>query len=90
MQIKKTDEIIKFEEALKKAKLKQKENIKKINYMIGEDILNKLSVDEEFKKEFFAILIKYDFKNILDSIEENYNIKSEEIIYKTKKQINSI
>ncbi len=74
MQIKKTDEIIKFEEALKKAKLKQKENIKKINYMIGEEILNKLSVNEEFKKEFFEMLIKYDFKNILDSIEENYSV----------------
>jgi methyltransferase-like protein len=74
MQIKKTDEIIKFEEALKKEKLKQKENIKKINYMIGEEILNKLSVNEEFKKEFFEMLIKYDFKNILDSIEENYSV----------------
>ena len=74
MQIKKTDEIIKFEEALKKAKLKQKENIKKINYMIGEEILNKLSVNEEFKKEFFFFFIKYDFKNILDSIEENYSV----------------
>jgi hypothetical protein len=74
MQIKKTDEIIKLEEALKKAKLKQKENIKKINYMIGEDILNKIAVDKEFKKEFFNMLIKYELKNILDSIEENYSI----------------
>ena len=31
MKLKKSDEIIKIEEALKKAKLKQKENIKKIN-----------------------------------------------------------
>jgi hypothetical protein len=74
MQIKKTDEIIKFEEALKKAKLKQKENIKKINYMIGEETLNKIAVNEEFKKEFFEMLIKYELKNILDSIEENYSI----------------
>ena len=74
MRIKKTDEIIKLEVALKKAKLKQKENIKKINYMIGEEILNKIAENEEFKKEFFAMIVKYDFKNILDSIEENYSV----------------
>lgn len=74
MLIKKTDEIIKIEEALRKAKLKQKENIKRINYMIGEEVLNKLAENEEFKKEFFEILIKFNFKNILDSIEENYSI----------------
>lgn len=85
MQIKKTDEIIKFEEALKKAKLKQKENIKKINYMIGEETLNKIAVNEEFKKEFFEMLIKYELKNILDSIEENYSIFNKQDFYKYKK-----
>ena len=74
MLIKKSDEILKIEEALKKAKQKQKETIKKINSSIGEDILNKLNEDDNLKKEFKELLKRYDLKNTINIIKDNYNL----------------
>ena len=66
MKLKKSDEIIKIEEALKKAKLKQKENIKKINLEFTEMILNKLKEDDNFKNDLKSLLTKYSLNNSID------------------------
>lgn len=72
MKIKKNDEIIKIEEALKKAKLKQKENIKKINLEFTETILNKLKEDDNFKNDLKGLLIKYSLNSSVDLLNNNY------------------
>ena len=72
MKLKKSDEIIKIEEALKKAKLKQKENIKKINLEFTETILNKLKEDDNFKNDLKNLLSKYSLNNSIDLLNKNY------------------
>lgn len=72
MKLKKSDEIIKIEEALKKAKLKQKENIKKINLEFTEIILNKLKEDDNFKNDLKNLLTKYSLNNSIDLLNKNY------------------
>ena len=72
MKLKKSDEIIKIEEALKKAKLKQKENIKKINLEFTEKILNKLKEDDNFKNDLKNLLTKYSLNNSIDLLNKNY------------------
>ena len=72
MKLKKSDEIIKIEEALKKAKLKQKENIKKINLEFTETILNKLKEDDNFKNDLKNLLTKYSLNNSIDLLNKNY------------------
>lgn len=72
MKLKKSDEIIKIEEALKKAKLKQKENIKKINLEFTETILNKLKEDDNFKNDLKSLLSKYSLINSIDLLNKNY------------------
>ncbi|MEM5558381.1 hypothetical protein AAHK07_07645 [Aliarcobacter cryaerophilus] len=72
MKLKKSDEIIKIEEALKKAKLKQKENIKKINLEFTEIILNKLKEDDNFKNDLKNLLSKYSLNNSIDLLNKNY------------------
>ena len=72
MKLKKSDEIIKIEEALKKAKLKQKENIKKINLEFTEIILNKLKEDDNFKNDLKYLLTKYSLNNSIDLLNKNY------------------
>lgn len=72
MKLKKSDEIIKIEEALKKAKLKQKENIKKINLEFTEIILNKLKEDDNFKNDLKILLSKYSLNNSIDLLNKNY------------------
>ena len=72
MKLKKSDEIIKIEEALKKAKLKQKENIKKINLEFTEMILNKLKEDDNFKNDLKNLLSKYSLNNSIDLLNKNY------------------
>lgn len=74
MKIKKTDEIIKIENALKKAKIKQKENIKKVNSELIELILLKLKEDDKFKKDFQILLELYSLNNIIDLFNKNYEI----------------
>ncbi len=73
MRIKKNNEIVKLEEALKKAKEKQQEDIKKINIKFTEIILKKLYKDEFFKKELKEILSKYNLDNAIDLLNKNYN-----------------
>ena len=72
MQIKKSDEIIKIEEALKKARAKQKENIKKVNLEFSENILKKLSEDDNFKKDLKSILEKYSLNSSIELLNINY------------------
>lgn len=72
MKLKKSDEIIKIEEALKKAKLKQKENIKKINLEFTETILNKLKEDDNFKNDLKNLLSKYSLNKSIDLLNKNY------------------
>ena len=72
MKLKKSDEIIKIEEALKKAKLKQKENIKKINLEFTEMILNKLKEDDNFKNDLKNLLSKYSLNKSIDLLNKNY------------------
>lgn len=72
MKLKKSDEIIKIEEALKKAKLKQKENIKKINLEFTETILNKLKEDDNFKNDLKNLLSKYSLNSSIDLLNKNY------------------
>ena len=72
MKLKKSDEIIKIEEALKKAKLKQKENIKKINLEFTEMILNKLKEDDNFKNDLKNLLSKYSLNDSIDLLNKNY------------------
>ena len=72
MQIKKSDEVKRIEEALKKAKLKQKENIKKINLEFIETILNKLKEDDNFKNDLKNLLTKYSLNNSIDLLNKNY------------------
>ena len=72
MKLKKSDEIIKIEEALKKAKLKQKENIKKINLEFTETILNKLKEDDNFKNDLKNLLSKYSLNDSIDLLNKNY------------------
>lgn len=72
MKLKKSDEIIKIEEALRKAKLKQKENIKKINLEFTETILNKLKEDDNFKNDLKNLLTKYSLNNSIDLLNKNY------------------
>ena len=90
MLIKKSDEILKIEEALKKAKQKQRENIKKINSTIGEEILKKLSSDDAFKKEFKDLLKKYNLKNTIEIIKENYNVFESKNIIEEEKEKNEL
>ena len=71
MKLKKSDEIIKIEEALKKAKLKQKENIKKINLEFTEMILNKLKEDDNFKNDLKNLLSKYSLNNYINLLKKN-------------------
>lgn len=72
--IQKTDEIIKIENALKKAKIKQKENIKKVNSELIELIILKLKEDDKFKKDFQVLLELYSLNNIIDLFNKNYEI----------------
>ena len=72
MKLKKSDEIIKIEEALKKAKQKQKENIKKINLEFTETILNKLKEDDNFKNDLKNLLSKYSLNKSIDLLNKNY------------------
>lgn len=72
MKLKKSDEIIRIEEALKKAKLKQKENIKKINLEFTESILNKLKEDDNFKNDLKNLLSKYSLNSSIDLLNKNY------------------
>lgn len=73
MRIKKSDEIVKIEEALKKAKQKQKESLKKANIEFTENILVKLNTDDNFKIEFKSILEKYNLINCINILENNYD-----------------
>ncbi|MCG3668602.1 hypothetical protein L5F68_08410 [Aliarcobacter butzleri] len=72
MQIKKSDEIIKIEEALRKAKAKQKETIRKVNLEFTEDILKKLAENDNFKKDLKDILTKYSLDNLIELLNKNY------------------
>ena len=72
MKLKKSDEIIKIEKDIKKAKLKQKENIKKINLEFTETILNKLKEDDNFKNDLKNLLSKYSLNNSIDLLNKNY------------------
>ncbi|MBL3519485.1 hypothetical protein H0A43_03310 [Arcobacter lanthieri] len=72
MKLKKSDEIIKIEEALKKAKLKQKEDVKKINLQFTENILNKLKEDDNFKNDLKSLLSKYNLNSSIDLLNKNY------------------
>lgn len=74
MKIKKNEEIIKIEEALKKARLKQKETIKKINLEFMETILNKLKDDINFRNDFKSLLLRYNLKESIDLLNKNYGI----------------
>ncbi|MDN5112964.1 hypothetical protein PJV97_11495 [Aliarcobacter butzleri] len=72
MQIKKSDEIIKIEEALRKAKAKQKETIRKVNLEFTEDILKKLAENDNFKKDLKDILTKYNLDNLIELLNKTY------------------
>ncbi|RBQ27616.1 hypothetical protein [Arcobacter sp. CECT 9188] len=72
MKVKKSDEIIRIEEALKKAKLKQKEDIKKINLQFTDNILNKLKEDDNFKNDLKSLLAKYNLNSSIDLLNKNY------------------
>ncbi|RBQ32297.1 hypothetical protein CRU92_00875 [Arcobacter sp. FW59] len=72
MKVKKSDEIIRIEEALKKAKLKQKEDIKKINLQFTDNILNKLKEDNNFKNDLKSLLAKYNLNSSIDLLNKNY------------------
>lgn len=74
MKIKKNEEILKIEEALKKARLKQKETIKKINLEFMETILNKLKDDINFRNDFKSLLLRYNLKESIDLLNKNYGI----------------
>lgn len=77
IKIKKNDEIIKIEEALRKAKAKQKENIKKVNIEFTELILKELNTNNNFKKDLKDILNKYNLINSIKLLDEHYNIFNE-------------
>lgn len=84
MQIKKSEEIIKIEEALRKAKAKQKETIRKVNLEFTEDILKKLAENDNFKKDLKDILTKYNLDNLIELLNKTYGafeikVKTEEI-----------
>lgn len=74
MKIKKNEEILKIEEALKKARLKQKETIKKINLEFMETILNKLKDDINFRNDFKSLLLRYNLNESIDLLNKNYGI----------------
>jgi len=65
MKLQKNTEILKIEEALKKAKLKQKEKLKKTNLEFSQIILYKLKEDENFKKDFRSLLEKYNLNKAI-------------------------
>lgn len=79
MKIKKNEEILKIEEALKKARQKQKETIKKINLEFMETILNKLKDDINFRNDFKSLLLRYNLNESIDLLDKNYGIFEIEI-----------
>jgi len=72
MKLQKTTEILKIEEALKKAKLKQKEKLKKTNLEFSQIVLNKLKEDESFKKDFKSLLQKYNLNKAILLLNDSY------------------
>jgi len=74
MKLQKTTEILKIEEALKRAKLKQKEKLKKTNLEFSQIVLNKLKEDENFKKEFKSLLEKYNLNKVILLLDNMYGV----------------
>jgi len=72
MKLQKTTEILKIEEALKKAKLKQKEKLKKTNLEFSQIVLNKLKEDENFKKDLKSLLQKYNLNKAILLLNDMY------------------
>jgi|GEM_PF-1769077 len=72
MKLQKTTEILKIEEALKKAKLKQKEKLKKTNLEFSQIILNKIKEDENFKKDLKSLLEKYNLNKAILLLNNSY------------------
>jgi len=74
MKLQKTTEILKIEEALKKAKLKQKEKLKKTNLEFSQIVLNKLKEDENFKKDFKSLLEKHNLNKAILLLNNMYAV----------------
>lgn len=73
MQVKKSDEVLRLEEALKRARQKQKDDIKKSNSEFTEIILKPLMTNNFFKKDLREVLEKYKLNNAIDLLQKNYN-----------------
>ena len=79
MKLKKSEEIIKIEEALKKTKealkkatQKHQQSVTKINSQFTEIILKKLLEDDNFKTDLKNLLTKNDLQNAIDVLNKNY------------------
>ena len=79
MKLKKSEEIIKIEEALKKTKealkkatQKHQQSVTKINSQFTEIILKKLLEDDNFKTDLKNLLTKNDLQNAIDVLNQNY------------------
>lgn len=79
MKLKKSEEIIKIEEALKKNKealkkatQKHQQSVTKINSEFTEIVLKKLLENDNFKIDLKNLLSKYDLQNAIDLLNKNY------------------
>lgn len=75
MLVKKSDMVAKLEEELKRAKAKERENLKRVNNKAMDLIINALSKNENFKNEFNELLKRHDLKEVLKTLKEVYDFR---------------
>lgn len=75
------EEIEKLELALKKAKAKAVENVKKNKILIFDNLIDAVSKNQDLKKDFIVLLSKYNLNNLKEEIENIYpSIKEDDKI----------
>ncbi len=78
MILKKTSEILKLENDLKKAKQKQKEQLQIVNNKAMNLILKKIGKDKDFTEKFKTFLNENDLSKVYELLSNTYEIDKDE------------
>ncbi|MBS9782722.1 MAG: hypothetical protein KGV43_02835 [Arcobacter sp.] len=77
MILKKTSEIIKLENDLKKAKQKQKEQLQIVNNKAMNLILKKIGKDKDFIEKFKLFLDENNLSKVYELLADTYEVEKE-------------